>query len=146
MPWTFYNSSGQQLKTTIGLTQAVQSDIEAETNQDTYIPPDLARLALWAIKGWIQIPANGVVTPSAANSNGVTSVADTGTGNRLITWDLTMGSTTYLLVASTDTSSNNIQKIEPTSTTTSQWVIAAADSGFAAEDVLGSIAIAANSA
>ena len=38
-----------------GPSQAVQSDIEAETNQDTYIPPDLLHFAPSAAKAWCAV-------------------------------------------------------------------------------------------
>jgi len=127
MGWTFYNSSGQQLKNTgstaltqldidggtdigaaivdadlfiiddgaggtnrktaasrlktyAGTTQAVQSDIEAETNQDTYVPPDLLKKGPWAVKAQVFITAAGAI--SHAGTYGISGVDDDGTGDR----------------------------------------------------------------
>ena len=83
-----------------GPSQAVQSDIEAETNQDTYIPPDLMKHHPGVAKAWVQVPADGVVTPSAANSYNVDSVCDDGTGDRTVVVTTAFSNTTYCALSS----------------------------------------------
>jgi len=51
-------------------------------------------------KARIQIPSNGVVTPSAANSNNIASVTDTGTGNRSIVIATDFSNTTWAALGS----------------------------------------------
>ena len=65
-----------------GPSQAVQSDIEAETNEDTYLPPDLVHFAPSAGKFWVKFNASGTVSGTAYNT---TSVADNGTGDWTVT-------------------------------------------------------------
>ena len=128
MGWTFYNSSGQQLKsgqtaisnldidggTDIGAdivdadlfivddgaggtnrktaasriktyvgaapSQSNQAAMEAETNQDTYVPPDLLKKGPWAVKAQVFITAAGAI--SHAGTYGISGVDDDGTGDR----------------------------------------------------------------
>jgi hypothetical protein len=67
-----------------GPSQAVQSDIEAETNEDTYLPPDLVHFAPSAAKFYVKFDASAGVQGTAYNT---TSVADNGTGD----WTVTIG-------------------------------------------------------
>ena len=83
--------------------QAVQSDIEAQTNQNTYIPPDLLKHNPGVGKFWVNVPANGVVSISAANSTNVASVDDDGTGARGVNLTVAFASTTFAALASGDT-------------------------------------------
>ena len=83
--------------------QAVQSDIEAQTNQNTYIPPDLLQHNPGVGKFWVNVPATGVVSISAANSTNVASVDDDGTGARGVNLTVAFASTTFAALASGDT-------------------------------------------
>ena len=61
--------------------QAVQSAIEAETNEDTYVPPDLMRYArgigkAWAL--WEQAGAHDFLQADPASAYNYTSLADGG--------------------------------------------------------------------
>lgn len=63
--------------------QANQAALEAETNEDTYAPPDLLHFGPWAAKVWIHY---GTVTSTSIQaSQNVTSIADNGTGDTTIT-------------------------------------------------------------
>ena len=73
-------TAASRLKTYAGTTQAVQSDIEAETNQDTYVPPDLLKKGPWAVKAQVFINAAGAI--SHAGTYGISGVDDDGTGDR----------------------------------------------------------------
>jgi len=85
MGWTFYNASGQRLSSAASIpAQAVQSDIEGETNQDTYVPPDLIRHIPGVAKAYLRININGVIE---AESYNIASVTDTGTGDRTVVFD-----------------------------------------------------------
>jgi hypothetical protein len=55
-------TAASRLKTYAGTTQAVQSDIEAETNQDTYVPPDLMKYHPGVAKAWCQYDNLGTFT------------------------------------------------------------------------------------
>ena len=75
-------TAASRIKTYAGTTQAVQSDIEAETNQDTYIPPDLIKHSPGVAKAWCHIAADGTISGSTSypNSYNIASITDTGTG------------------------------------------------------------------
>ena len=73
-------TAASRIKTYAGTTQAVQSDIEAETNQDTYVPPDLLKKGPWAVKAQVFITAAGAI--SHAGTYGISGVDDDGTGDR----------------------------------------------------------------
>ena len=155
MGWTFYNSSGQQLSTSVtsisvldidgatdigadivdadlfiiddgaggtnrktaasrvktyaATTQAVQSDIEAETNQDTYIPPDLMKHHPGVAKVWCQVTQDGTL---ASPDYGVASITDTDTGNRTIVFTTAFSSIVYSaqgIVCGGSTSSQGVE-------------------------------------
>jgi hypothetical protein len=67
-----------------GPSQAVQSDIEGETNEDTYLPPDLVHFSPGVAKFYVKFDASAGVQGTAYNT---TSVADNGTGD----WTVTIG-------------------------------------------------------
>lgn len=79
------------------ITQAAQSAIESETNEDTYVPPDLLKYA----PGVAKARGNVDMTSTAVlySGNGVDSVSDAGTGILGVTLSNAMDSTTYVLNA-----------------------------------------------
>nr|ANO58273.1 tail fiber protein [uncultured Alphaproteobacteria bacterium] len=66
-----------------GPSQATQAAIEGETNQDTYIPPDLLKHHPGVAKAWISF--NGTGTIAIRASYNITSITDNGTGDTTIT-------------------------------------------------------------
>ena len=155
MPWTFYNSSGQQLKsgetaisnldidgatdigadivdadlfiiddgaggtdrktaasrskTYAGTTQAVQSDIESETNQDTYVPPDLMKHHRGVAKAWCTTNAAGSLEAgSGVNSYNTDSITDTGTGDRTWVIDTDFADGIWTAVSTTDATASHV--------------------------------------
>lgn len=75
------------------ISQATQAAIEAETNEDTYVPPDLIKHSPGVAKGWINF--NGTGTIAINESHNVTSIADNGTGLYTITWDTDFATANY---------------------------------------------------
>lgn len=67
-----------------GPSQATQSALEAETNEDTYAPPDLIKHSPGVAKAWAVIEYT-TGTPAVTASYNITSVADNGTGDSTIT-------------------------------------------------------------
>ena len=65
-----------------GPSQATQAALEAETNEDTYAPPDLMKHHPGVAVAWCQITAAGALV-SRLDYN-VATVDDTGTGNRRV--------------------------------------------------------------
>jgi hypothetical protein len=75
-----------------GPDQANQTAIEAETNQDTYIPPDLIKHSPGVAKAWLGITLAGALETPSYN---IASVTDTGTGDRTIIFDVDFSSVVY---------------------------------------------------
>ena len=61
-----------------GPSQSDQAALEAETNQDTYAPPDLLRFGPWAAKAWAKVDGAGVTVDASYN---ITDTTDNGTGD-----------------------------------------------------------------
>jgi hypothetical protein len=74
------------------ISQATQGAIEAETNENTYIPPDLINFNPGVVKGWVAYNHSG---PAVLASRNVTSVADNSTGDFTVTWATDFSSTSY---------------------------------------------------
>ena len=75
-----------------GPSQATQADIEAETNQDTYIPPDLIKNSPGVAKAWALTAADGTSNTVAYN---MASLTDSGTGDRVYVFDVDFSSANY---------------------------------------------------
>ena len=75
-----------------GPSQAVEADIESETNQDTYIPPDLAKHIPGAAKFWGDILLAGTLTGTDYN---VASITDNGVGYRTVVYTTAMAESNY---------------------------------------------------
>lgn len=121
MGWTFYNSSGQQLRNTT--TDITNLDIDGATDigaaivdADLFIIDDGAggtnrktaasRILTYtgggtagasAVKGYGRINGAGTLHSDSFN---IASVTDTATGNRTIVWDTDFGNTNYAITTS----------------------------------------------
>jgi len=79
-----------------GPSQATQSAIEAETNEDTYVPPDLMKHHPGVAKVWLNWEQTGA--NSVLGSYNVTSVSDGGAaGLSDILWATDFSNATYAL-------------------------------------------------
>ena len=86
-----------------GPSQATHDDLEAETDENTYAPPDLIKYSPGVAKVWAQVPADGGQTSgetTAANSYNVVSITANATGDRTITVDVDFDNTTYAIMSS----------------------------------------------
>ena len=90
-------TAASRLKTYAGVTQAVQSDIEAETNQDTYIPPDLLKHHPGVAKFWVDIDHSSG-SPVIDGDYNVASLDDNGTGNTDINYTVAFSDAHYAVV------------------------------------------------
>jgi hypothetical protein len=92
-------TAASRLKTYIGAApaQADQTAIEAETNQDTYAPPDLIKHSPGVAKAWVQIDNGGARSSPYYN---IDSITDTAAGVRTIVWDTDFSTTVYACVGS----------------------------------------------
>lgn len=71
-------SNADALHAHAGPTQAAQAAIEAETNQDTYVPPDLVRHSPGVAKAWLVLNDFGALLSPSYN---IASVTDSGVGD-----------------------------------------------------------------
>ena len=88
----FFADGTSQSAAAVVPSQADQAALEAETNEDTYVPPDLIKHSPGVAKAW------GVVTAAGANRSPVYNLdanGDTGTGDRLIQFTVAFSSTVY---------------------------------------------------
>ena len=93
-------TAASRIKTYAGTTQAVQSDIEAETNEDTYIPPDLIKHSPGVAKAWCMIEQNGTLSgASYPDVYNIDSLTDTGTGDRTVVFDVDFSSGDYSFIS-----------------------------------------------
>ena len=69
-----------------GIVQAVQADIEAETNENTYVPPDLLHFAPSAAKMWAHVDRSAGTPALSSPSYNMTSVTDDGDANTIVTF------------------------------------------------------------
>ncbi|KKL98936.1 hypothetical protein LCGC14_1819410, partial [marine sediment metagenome] len=83
-------------------SQATQSALEAETDENTYAPPDLITHSPGVAKAWVQagLTANIVV------SYNVSSVEDPGTGIIVVNWDTDFSGANYVILGSLEGSAN----------------------------------------
>lgn len=82
-----------------GPAQATQAAIEAETNEDTYAPPDLLRHHPGVAKCYGTVNSSGTLQ---ANSFNVASVTKPATGDYLITVDTDFANTNYVVQATAE--------------------------------------------
>jgi hypothetical protein len=115
-----------EVATFIGVpAQANQAALEAETNQDTYAPPDLIKHSPGVAKVWAsfeQIGAHGL-----NQSYNVSSVSDGGgAGDSDFVWDIDFANATYAAIGGAGTS-QNIGSATPAAGTLRVLVKAVAD-------------------
>jgi hypothetical protein len=85
-------TAASRIKTYAGTTQAVEAALEAETNEDTYAPPDLIKHSPGVAKGWCQINETGALVGTGYN---IASITDSGTGQRVLVWDVDFADANY---------------------------------------------------
>jgi hypothetical protein len=90
---TNVKTAASRIKTYAGVTQAVLSDIVAETNQDTYTPPDLILHSPGVAKAWVTF--NGS-TEAVLDSYNVTDISDEADGDKGINFTKNMGNVNYV--------------------------------------------------
>jgi hypothetical protein len=84
-----------------GPSQAVQADIEAETNEDTYIPPDLLKHHPGIAKAW-GIFADGGTPAYSASYNLDASITDHADGDYTVTITTDFSSGNYVVVGTAE--------------------------------------------
>lgn len=80
-----------------GPSQATQAALEAETNEDTYAPPDLIRHSPGVCKQWVSFDGEGTVAING--SYNTTSITDNGTGDYTVNIADDMSGTGYAPIA-----------------------------------------------
>ena len=99
MGWTFYNSSGQQLKATADKA-ATQAEMEAVTSTTAYATPGRTQYHPGVLKGWASVASDGTLY----EGYNVTSSGRDGTGDYNVVWATDFSNTTYSFVGMTSTS------------------------------------------
>ena len=79
------------------LTAPTQAALEAETDEDTYVTPDLIRFSPGVAKAWINMTGTGTI--AIRDSHNVSSIADRGTGFYSISFDNNLGNANYCAVS-----------------------------------------------
>ena len=83
MGWTFYNASGEAL-VQHAESEAVQSEMEAETAVAKFVPPDLVKNSPGVAKFWVKFDGAGGSGAIDVDYN-VDSVSDDGAGDYTVT-------------------------------------------------------------
>jgi hypothetical protein len=78
------------------ISQANQAALEAETNEDTYAPPDLIKHSPGVAKAWCRVTTAGAIVSGDYN---IASVTDTGTGTRSLVIDTDFADLYYVPTA-----------------------------------------------
>ena len=104
------------VKWAASVSQATQAAIEAETNEDTYAPPDLMKHHPGVAKGWAAIDYSGG-TPVATTSYNVSGMTDIGTGICAVVWDTNMSSGSYAVACAADETGDDVITASSTQTT-----------------------------
>ena len=86
-------NSGTATGFSSGPSQATQSAIEAETNEDTYLPPDLISKAPSSVKAYCSIAYGGTLT---ANDYNVATIDDDGIGDRDVNFTVAFANAQYV--------------------------------------------------
>ena len=85
--------------------QAATADIKAETNEDTYIPPDQARYLPGMAKMWAEASSNG---QTLSNNYNVGSLTDVAVGDRVFVLTNNFLNATYSVAAAGVTAVANV--------------------------------------
>ena len=76
------------------VTQATQAALEAETNEDTYVPPDLVKNSPGVSKGWVQFD----ISSNVQSSHNVTDVTDTAAADWTVNWATDFSSADFTVI------------------------------------------------
>jgi len=83
----FTDDAGTDIQLGGGVSQADQASVEAEDNEDTYVPPDLVRHSPGVAKAWIAVDLSGTMEIYASGNAkyNIASIADDGVGKPAVT-------------------------------------------------------------
>jgi hypothetical protein len=116
MGWTFYNSSGQQMRATADKT-ATQAEMEAASSTTAYVSPGRTQFHPGVAKAWVyweQTGAHGIIADY--NYTGDGSVTDgSGAGDTDHLFHIAMSGTDYVIAAANQ--SSRFISISPSNTT-----------------------------
>lgn len=114
---TGLTASNGQLTASSGPSQASTSDIVDETNQDTYVPPDLIKHSPGVAKAWCHWEMVG--THSIKDSYNVDTVTDGGSvGNTDHVWLTAFSSINYVVVGGGEWDQGSIKQVGANKATT----------------------------
>ena len=81
-----------------GPSQATQSALEAETNEDTYAPPDLIKYSPGVCKAWASVDRSSGTPSLESPSYNVTSVTDGGSATTTVTIATNFSTSVYSIL------------------------------------------------
>jgi hypothetical protein len=114
MSWTFYSSNGEAL-VQHAESEAVQSEMEAETAVAKFVPPDLIKYSPGVSKAWLFTTYSGGA-PQITLGHGISSLGDDGTGHIQVNFSTNFSSAAYAAVVTTD-GNDSIERAAYTETT-----------------------------
>ena len=82
-----------------GISQSTQSALEAETNENTYAPPDLIKHSPGVCKVWCHVTATGTLS---SPDYGVSTVTDVGVGDHTVNFTTSFSTAIYAPVSTGD--------------------------------------------
>jgi len=89
-------NSGTATGFSSGPSQSTQSALEAETDEDTYAPPDMIKYSPGVAKAYCQITTTGGLEATSYN---VASITDTGVGDAVVIWNIDFADDNYSMVS-----------------------------------------------
>ena len=108
MGWTFYNSSGQQLRNT-GTVLATQAEMEAASSTAAFVTPGRTQYHPGVAKAWCTTNAAGALEAGTGkNSHNTASITDTGTGDRTWVIDTDFADGIWTAVSTTDATASHV--------------------------------------
>jgi len=127
-----------------GPSQANQTAIEAETNQDTYIPPDLIRYAPGIAKAWGHITYS-TGTPTLQSNYNVGSITDNGVGDIIFNLTTAFSSANYSAqstILTTNGEGSNVSQIATGTVRCYWWGVTGSPGATALKDPTGGFFVA----
>jgi hypothetical protein len=94
MGWTFYNSSGQQMRATADKTATIL-EMEAGSSTTAYVTPGRTHFHPGVAKAWVDFDGTGTLV--ARKFFNCEDVQDDGTGNYRMVWDTAFTSADYAI-------------------------------------------------
>ena len=124
MGWTFYNSSGQQLRNT-GTVLATQAEMEAGSSIAAFVTPGRTQFHPGVVKVWAKMQSDGTIQ----DSYNVSGTGQDSTGIFSVTILTDVSTSTYCFWASAETGSGTFRSTNVSNAGTGAYKVSMFDSG-----------------